>query len=270
MARSALLFTCFGTSYAHTRKKTIDAVEACLKAEFPHRAMYSAWTSGRIVARLRAERGEHHDTLKEAFARLEADGVDDLVVATMCLMPGHEMAKVEQAVSDWQRRSGCRARVAAPLLATADDCAAVARIVCEEFADISADEALLLMGHGSVDGPNQVYEWVREALVDQGRSRFFVGTVEGEPSFATVRAAIDACRVQRVHLAPLMIVAGDHATNDLAGDGAGSWQSLLRAQGYETHVHLRGLGEYQGIRSMISVHAHDALPLSAQGRSSRG
>ena len=269
---SALLFTTFGTSHAHTRARTIDAIEERLIAEFPQRMPYSAWTSERIVTRVRNERGECHDTLDEAFARLESDGVDDVVVATTCLVPGHEMHKVEEAATRWVQKPGRVARLAAALLATPDDCGVLAKVVCEEFSEIPTDEALLLMGHGSPDGPNCVYAWVREALVQLGRPLFFVGTVAGRPTFDETLIDIESSGVRRVHLAPLMIVAGDHATNDLAGADDDSWQSALRSRGYQTQAHLRGLGEYPGVQQMICDHARNArlLEPAIQERSARG
>lgn len=269
---SALLFTTFGTSHAHTQARTIDAIEERLIAEFPQRTPYSAWTSERIVARVRSERGERHDILDKAFARLASDGVDDVVVATTCLIPGYEMGKIERAVTRWAQEPGRVARLAAALLATSDDCSALAKVVCEEFSGLPTDEALLLMGHGSPDGPNYVYAWVREALVQLGRPLFFVGTVEGQPTFDEALAEIESSGVRRVHLAPLMIVAGDHAVNDLAGDDDDSWQSVLRARGYQTQVHLRGLGEYSGVQQMICDHARNArlIEPAIQESSSRG
>ena len=117
-----LLSVSFGTSHPDTRAKTIDTVDKALASAFPDRAFYSAWTSPRIVARVKAERGEHHDTLDEAFSRIGADGVDDLVVATTCLMQGGEMRKIVAAARAWESRGSCSVRVALPLM-TSSNCA---------------------------------------------------------------------------------------------------------------------------------------------------
>ena len=265
-----LLSVSFGTSYEATREKTIDAVDARLAEEFPDRAFYSAWTSGRIVAKVRAERGEHHDTLEEAFARLSAEGVDDLAVATMCLMQGHEMEKVCRAARAWLAEgAGRTVRIADPLLANEEDRSAMARIICEEFAGVPDGEALVLMGHGSQDAPterdgkpydaNAVYSQVQAELNLHGRPRFFVATVEGQPTFEDALAEVAACGAKRVHLAPFMMVAGDHATNDLAGDDDDSWKGMLESHGFETEVVLRGLGEYAAVHELICEHVRAAL-----------
>ena len=264
-----LLSVSFGTSYEETRKKTIDVVDDLLARAFPDCAFYSAWTSGRIVARIRSERGEHHDTLEEAFDRLDADGIDDLVVATMCLMQGHEMAKVTRFVREWEQASeGRRAHIANPLLTDEVDRQMLAEAIVDEFAGLASEEALLLMGHGchvpvvGSDGrsydANAVYGQMQDALHALGRPKFFVATVEGTPTFDDALALIRKSGVMRVHLAPFMIVAGDHAQNDLVSDDEDSWKSMLEAQGFQVSVTLRGLGEYAAVQQLVVDHAKKA------------
>ena len=249
-----LLSVSFGTSYADTRAKTIDAIDAKLAAAFPDRAFYSAWTSPRIMAKVLAERGEHHDSLDEAFARMSADGVDDLVVATMCLMRGGEMRKIEEAAGAWAAAGDRTLRVARPLMSTPADHEAAAQAIADEFVEVGDDEAVLLMGHGSPHGPNDLYLSVQEALRELGKRNFFVATVEGEPAFDDVLPLIETSGAARVHLAPFMIVAGDHARNDMAG-GDDSWAARLAACGVEPVVVMKGLGEYAAIQQLAVDHA---------------
>ena len=265
-----LLSVSFGTSIAETREKTIDVVEERLAAEFADYAFYSAWTSGKIVAKVRAERGEHHDTLEEAFARISADGIDDLTIATMCLMRGFEMKRAEEAARAWlQEAPGRTVRLAAPLLYSEADRKALAKVICDEFADVAPEEALLLMGHGSSDAkpaagevdPNAVYAQIQEEMHALGRRFFFMGTVEGTPTFDDAVALVEESGVSRVCLAPFMIVAGDHARNDLAGDDGDSWKNMLAAHGYETRAVLRGLGEYPAVHEIVCEHAREAAVL---------
>jgi sirohydrochlorin cobaltochelatase len=257
-----LLSVSFGTSYEETRAKTIDVVDADLAAAFPDRAFYRAWTSGIIIKKVKAERGEHHDTLDEAFARMSADGVDDLVVATMCLMQGGEMNKVSQAAAAWAAEGNRTVRLAKPLMSDEADQAVVARALCDELADVAQDDAVLLMGHGTKEdgfhGANGVYAQLQDELHALGRDRFFVATVEGTPTFDDALLLLEGCGAKRVVLAPFMIVAGDHARNDLAGDDGDSWASQLAARGFETEVVLKGLGEYAAIQDLVVEHAREA------------
>lgn len=257
-----LLSVSFGTSYEETRLKTIDVVDADLAAAFPDRAFYSAWTSGIIIKKVKAERGEHHDTLVEAFARMSADGIDDLVVATMCLMNGGEMRKIIDAAKSWAAEGGRTVRLAEPLMSSEADRAAVARALCDELSNVAQDDAALFMGHGTQEegfhGANGVYAQLQNELHALGRERFFVATVEGTPTFDDALPLIEACGSKRVVLAPFMIVAGDHARNDLAGDDDDSWASQLAARGFETEVVLKGLGEYAIVQQLVVDHAREA------------
>lgn len=252
-----LLSVSFGTSYADTRAKTIDVIDSKLAAAFPDRAFYSAWTSPRIMAKVLAERGEHHDSLDEAFARLDADGVDDLVVATMCLMQGGEMRKISEAAHAWASQGNRVVRVACPLMSSAADHVAAAHAIADEFSDMGDGEALLLMGHGSSFGSNDLYTDVQAELRALGKDNFFIATVEGEPVFEDALPLIKASGVSRVRLAPFMIVAGDHARNDMAGSDD-SWASQLLSRGLEVEVVLKGLGEYPAFQQLVVDHARSA------------
>ena len=260
----AILSVSFGTSHAQTRARTIDAIDAQLAAAFPERAFYAAWTSGRIVAKLR-DAGEHHDTLDEALERLARDGIDDVVVASSCLMHGAETSKIEERARSWAAAGDRRVAVAEPLLARVADRNALAQALADEFAWMEDSDAALLMGHGSRAGSNEVYSHIQHALDRIAAGRFFVGTVEGQPAFDDVLEALEARKPACVHLAPLMIVAGDHATRDLAGDNDDSWQSRLQSAGLSTHAVLKGLGEYAAVRDLVCEHARAAASLLEEG-----
>ncbi|MBQ9043059.1 MAG: sirohydrochlorin cobaltochelatase [Eggerthellaceae bacterium] len=259
--KRGMLFVSFGTSHEETRVKTIDAIEAKVRETFPDCTPYSAWTSGIIIKKVKAERGEHHDTLDEALARMAADGVEDLIVSTTCLMEGAEMAKIRKAVDAWSDEQDVPTKIAQPLLSARDDRVAVAKAVIDEFSHVGESDALLLMGHGSPAASNEVYSQIQDELHALGRERFFVATVEGEPTFDDVWPLIEASGAARVYLAPLMIVAGDHAANDLAGDDDDSWASMVAARGLEAVPVLKGLGEYAGIQQLVCDHVQDALTI---------
>ena len=265
--KKGMLFVSFGTSHEDTRVKTIDAIDEKLCAAFPNCTHYNAWTSGVIIKKVKAERGEYHDTLEEAFARMTADGVEDCTVVTTCLLRGGEMAKIEKAANAWADEHRVPLQIADPLLASREDRAVVARAVCDEFSFVGKDEALLLMGHGSsepgldLDATNSVYAQLQDELHKLGRTRFFVATVEGQPTFEDALRLVDESRARCVYLAPLMIVAGDHAKNDLAGGGEDSWASQLKARGLQVKAVLKGLGEYAGIQQLVCDHVELALTL---------
>lgn len=258
----ALMVVSFGTSFEGVAERTIGAIECALAAAFPDRVLYSAWTSKFICAKVERETGVHHMQVEEACAALVAAGVDDLLVQPTFLMQSHEyelmLEGLRSAAADIPQ-----ARIGDTLLACADDCAMLAQALAETFVDMAEDEALVLMGHGS-DSGNEVYAAMQDACTAAGHGNFIVGTVEGTPDFDDVKAQVNALNPARVWLAPFMIVAGDHANNDLAGDEPDSWKNVLEAAGYPCTPVLRGLGEYPQVQALFVEHAHRAL--EGQGR----
>ena len=255
----ALLVVSFGTSFADVADRTIGAVERALAASFPERTLYNAWTSKFICAKVERETGVHHMQVEEACAAMIAAGVDDLLVQPTFLMQSHEHElMLENLRAAVEADDAVRVRIGDTLLASADDCAQLAQAVIEAFSDVADDEALVLMGHGSDTG-NEVYARMQEAFDAAGHKNIIIGTVEGVPDFDAVRAAAADLAPKRVWLAPFMIVAGDHANNDLAGEEPDSWKSQLEADGFACEAVLRGLGEYSQVQSLFVEHAQRAL-----------
>ena len=172
------------------------------------------------------------------------------------LSDGYENQRLMEIVKGF---AGRFERIAAgrPLLDTEDDRDAVAQLLPKLCLGDTAGRALLLMGHGSDKHPVPVYEQLQEAFA-KASDNIFVGTVEGTPTFGEAKAKLDASGYKDVVLAPLMIVAGDHAINDMAGDEPDSWKCLLDAGGYSTDVIMAGLGEYKEIQALFAEHAAQA------------
>ena len=251
-----LLSVSFGTVDEGAYARSIGAIEEALSTAFPERQLYSAWTSAFVAARVQAETGAHHDTLAEAFARLSADGVDDLLISTTCLTQGRAMDKVDAAAAAWVNEGSARtAHLTSPLLANEADRRMVAQTVCSAFADVAETEVVLLMGHGVAGSHNEMYRQMQDALTAVGVPRVFLALVEGSPGFDEALARVEKLRPTCVHLAPFMMVAGGHVHVSLVGDAPDSWKSQLEARGMKTHAVLRGLGEYAEIRNLVVRHA---------------
>ena len=253
----AILVVSFGTAYAETRKRTIEAIERDLSAAFPERTLYTAWTSGKILRKLKKLGEETRDTLEEALARMERDGVTDVLVQPTFLQAGYEMRMVRETLES-QRSRFARIALGEVLVAGEEDLEALAAALEKHFADVGGEEALVLMGHGSDGAEFYPYEKLTAAFRRSGRENFCVGTVEFEPGIAPALAMVRARRQATTYLAPLMIVAGDHAINDMAGDGEDSWKNRLAALGTECRCVLKGLGEYPEIRELFIRHARAA------------
>lgn len=257
MTEKALLVVSFGTSYAQTRERTIGAIERKLAERFRDRTVRRAWTSNFIIKKVAKTEGLTVDTPEEAFEKLAEEGVKDVIVQPTHLSDGYENQRMMEIVRRYTDRFEVIA-VGRPLLFTAEDRDAVAQLMPQLcLGGSKEDQALLLMGHGSEKHPVPVYEELQESFAKAGMNNIFVGTVEGTPSFEDAKVLLERSGYRKVILAPLMIVAGDHTVNDLAGE-EDSWRSILNGEGYQTEVILAGLGEYEQMQNLFAEHAAQA------------
>ena len=258
--QKAILVVSFGTAYAQTRKLTIEAIERDLADAYPERTLYTAWTSGMILRKLKKQGEAVRDTLPEALERMMRDGVTDVLVQPTFLQAGYEMRMVRETLTAWKDRFA-RVALSEVLVSGPEDLAALARALEARFAGVGADEALVLMGHGSEGADFYPYEKLTDAFRRDGRENFCVGTVEFAPGIGPVLDMVRARQPKKTYLAPLMIVAGDHAINDMAGDEADSWRNRIAACGSEPVCVLMGLGEYAEVRNLFVQHAGAAVAL---------
>ena len=253
--KKAILAVSFGTSFQETREKTIDRIEADLAAAYPEYTLYRAWTSKMIVAKLKARDGVVVPTVSEAVKQMIADGVQELIVQPTHIINGMDLMK--EAVLA-RKEAFEKIAFGAPLLTTTEDNMAVLQAVMSEFPALAEDEALVFMGHGTTHYANTVYAALDYTFKDLGYTRTFLGTVEAYPSMESLKKQLRALAPKKVILAPFMVVAGDHANNDMSGEDEDSWKSQFETEGYQVSCVLKGLGEYPGVRKVYVSHAEAA------------
>ena len=146
-----------------------------------------------------------------------------------------------------------------PLLTSPEDEQKAIEAVNSEFSDLKDPEALVLMGHGTTHQVNVVYAGLDKKFKTSGHSNVFIGTVEAEPTIQDLVREVSAFQPSKIYMTPFMIVAGDHAHNDMAGDSPDSWVCQFKEAGFEVCPVLKGLGEYPGIRAMFVEHAREAI-----------
>ena len=257
--KPVLLAVSFGSSYNETREANIDAIEADLQDAYPEYEVRRAFTSQIIIDILEEREGMEIDNVTEAMDRLIADGVREVVVQPTHVMPGFEYDDVMAEIAEYADKFDSM-KVGEPLLSSDDDFDAVVATLIEETAEYNAEgNAIVFMGHGTEHEANATYARLQKRLNAAGCDNYFVGTVEATPSLDDVLAAVQATDATKVVLLPLMIVAGDHANNDMAGDEEGSWKDVFTKAGYEVECVLKGLGEYDGIRALQVKHAGEAI-----------
>ena len=249
--KKAILSVSFGTTYEDTREKTIDRVEEKLKAGFPEWKLLSAYTSG-MIRQVLEKRGRKVLSPQEALETLQKAGTEEILVQPTHLICGEEFERLEAAVGEYR---GCFSslKLGLPLLAGEEDIQEAARKIAARFPQ-EEGTALVLMGHGTSHPVDKIYSRVQEVFREQGREDIFVGCVEGGLGMPSLSPK----QWKKVMLTPLMLVAGDHAKNDMAGEEPDSWQSLFREQGFQVETVLKGLGEYPEIQEMYLRHARQA------------
>lgn len=257
--KPVLLAVSFGSSYNETRDVTIGAVEAALQAAYPEYEVRRAFTSQIVIDILEEREKMEIDNVIEAMDRLVADGVKEVVIQPTHVMPGFEYDDVMAEIADYADKFDSM-KVGDPLLTSDDDYDALVVSLLEETAEYNTEgTAIVFMGHGTHHEANETYSRLQKRLNAAGAANYFIGTVEAEPSLDTVLAAVQETEATKVVLLPLMIVAGDHATNDMAGDEEDSWKTAFANAGYEVECVLKGLGQYEGVQNILIAHAGKAI-----------
>ncbi len=259
-----LLVVSFGTSFNDSRRLTIGAVESALEKAFPEYAVRRGFTSQIIIDHVAKRDGEIIDNMQEALDRAVDNGVKTLVVQPTHLMNGLEYEEMSKAIAQYSDAFE-QISIGQPLLTSDEDFQAVAKAITEATADYDDGEtAIVFMGHGTEAESNGVYAKMQQVLTDGGYAHYYVGTVEATPSLDDVLEAVKQGSYKRVVLRPLMVVAGDHANNDMAGDDDDSWKTTFEKEGYEVVCEVEGLGALEAVQQLYVEHAQAAVDALAK------
>ncbi len=255
-----ILVVSFGTSYNDSRDITIGAIENAVTAAFPEYEVRRAFTSQIIIDKLKDRDGLEIDNVEEALDRAVADGVKTLVVQPTHLMSGFEYTDLKDALDTYQDKFE-QVVLAEPLLSSDADYEAVAQAITAETASYDDGEtAICFMGHGTEADSNADYAKLQEVLNADGFENYYIGTVEASPSVEDLLAELNASgKYKKVVLKPLMVVAGDHANNDMAGDEEDSWKTQFEAAGYEVNCIIEGLGQDEAVCNIYVSHTQAAI-----------
>ena len=281
IGENEILVVSFGTSFNNSRVADIKGIEDALQAAYPDWSVRRAFTAQIIINHVQARDGEMIDNVNQALDRAVANGVKNLIVQPTHLMHGAEYDELIGELDNYKDQFES-VQVAEPLLGEvgADatvinaDKKAVAEILTAEAVktagydslDAAKEEgtAFVFMGHGTSHTAKVSYSQMQTQMKELGYDNVFIGTVEGEPEETACEAVIDAVAeagYTKVILRPLMVVAGDHANNDMAGGDEDSWLSMFKASGKFDSVdtQIAGLGEIEGIQQIYVEHTADAM-----------
>ncbi len=255
----AILVVSFGTSFNNSRSITIGGIESAVREKYPDYDVRRAFTAQIIIDVLEERDGIEIDNVTEALDKLVADGVKTLIVQPTHLMSGFEYDDVMAELEKYKDKFDSLA-VGEPLLTSEEDIATVIMsITTRTAAYADSDTAVVFMGHGTEHEANAIYATLQDKITAAGYDQYFIGTVEAEPSLADVVSEVKAAGYTKVVLEPLMVVAGDHANNDMAGNEEDTWKTAFEAEGFEIQCILQGLGQFNEIQDVYIQHIQTAI-----------
>ena len=279
IGENELLVVSFGTSYNDSRVADIKGIEDPLQAAYPDWSVRRAFTAQIIINHVQARDGEKIDNMDQALERAVANGVKNLVVQPTHLMHGAEYDEMCEAIEQYKDKFES-VSIAEPLLGevgsdatviNADKEAVSKAITAAAVADSGfesldaakdAGTAFVFMGHGTAHVAKVTYSQMQTQMQQLGYENVFIGTVEGEPEETACEAVIEAVKAAgytNVVLRPLMVVAGDHANNDMAGSEEDSWKTMFEAAGFTVDCQIHGLGGIADVQALYVAHTKAAI-----------
>ena len=271
IGENELLVVSFGTSFNDSRVADIKGIEDALQAAYPDWSVRRAFTAQIIINHIQARDGEKIDNMTQALDRAVANGVKNLVVQPTHLMHGAEYDEMCEAIEAYKDQFES-VSIAEPMLGevgsdatviNADKEAVVSEAGFESLeAAKDAGTAFVFMGHGTAHVAKVTYSQMQTQMQNLGYENVFIGTVEGEPEETSAEAVIEAVKAAgytNVVLRPLMVVAGDHANNDMAGSDDDSWKTVFEAAGFTVDCQIHGLGEIADVQALYVAHTKAAI-----------
>ena len=261
--KDAMVVMSFGTTYKDTRVKTIDATVDAIKAAHPNTKVITAFTSHIIRDRIQQKEGITYPTPEEALAELKKDGYTRVALASLDVIPGMEY-NYDAAVYNLYKNDFKKMTLGTSLMYwmgqenQTDQVIETLKAVQSQFPKLGKEDGLLIMAHGTPDPSNAYYSVIQDRIHTLGMKNVFIYTVEGTPNLEQVIPQLKLHGIKHVTLMPFMMVAGDHANNDMAGKEPDSHKSILEKEGFKVDTYLHGLGENQNIRNLFVERANEA------------
>lgn len=261
--KDAIVVMSFGTTFPDTRAKTIEATVNEIKAQHPGTKVVMAFTSHIIIDRVKANEGITVPTPEEALEQLKAEGYNRVALTSLDIIPGMEY-NYKTAVYDQYKTQFKKMTMGTPLMywmgqeGQRDDVEEAMAAIKAQMPKLGKKDAVLVMAHGTPDPSNAYYAVMQDRLDSLYGGKVMIYTVEGWPALDDVIPELEAKGVKNITLMPLMMVAGDHANNDMAGAEEDSHKSILEAKGFKVNAYVHGLGENQLVRNMFAAHADEA------------
>lgn len=259
--KKAILVVSFGTSHLDALNNSISKIEDLIGENFREYDIYRSFTSHKIVKKINEKYGIKVLFPEESLKLLNEKGYEEVVVQPLHIIPGEEFEYVKYMVEQYKNEFG-KIELGRPIFhyegfeeGPNDYSKFIEKMKCI----LEENSPCVLVGHGSAHPSNAVYGCLQSILNDNEYENVFVGTVEGYPNFTDVLRRVKRNNISELKIIPLMVVAGDHAKNDMASDEEDSWKSRFENEGIKTSVVLKGLGEYEEFRELYIDRVNDVI-----------
>lgn len=255
--KKAVLVVSFGTSFEETRSKTIEKCEEKIKKALEGYDFFRAYTSEMIIKKLAQRDHVYIDTAREALNKIYELGYEEVLIQSLHIICGDEFDKMKEQIAEFEGKFKSL-KIGRPLLREIEDYQKAAWATLRECPELQAHEAIVFMGHGTPHPVFGAYCALEYAFWEQ-KAKAYVGTVEGYPTLEHVIDKLKEDEIKTVYLMPFMLVAGDHAINDMASDEEDSWKMRLTESGFGVNIILKGLGENSYIQDIFVEHAKECV-----------
>lgn len=259
--KKAILVVSFGTSHMDALKNSIEKIENKIKEEFKEYDVYRAFTAHMIIKKIKNRDGINIPTPEEALEELREKGYEEVLVQPLHIIPGEEFDYIKGIVKI-HKDDFKSIKIGRPIFyyQGMEGLPKDYSLFIESIKEVlENEESVVLFGHGTAHYGNAVYGMLQTVLVDEDYDNVFVATVEGYPSIESCIKRMKKKNIKKTKLVPLLLVAGDHAKNDMASDEDDSLKSMLEREGIEVHLHMHGLGEFDKFGYLYINRIHDLI-----------
>lgn len=259
--KKAILVVSFGTSHMDALKNSIEKIENKIKEEFKEYDVYRAFTAHMIIKKIRNRDGINIPTPEEALEDLREKGYEEVLVQPLHIIPGEEFDYIKGIVKI-HKDDFKSIKIGRPIFyyQGMEGLTKDYSLFIESIKEVlENEESVVLFGHGTAHYGNAVYGMLQTVLVDEDYDNVFVATVEGYPSIESCIKRMKKKNIKKTKLVPLLLVAGDHAKNDMASDEDDSLKSMLEREGIEVCLHMHGLGEFDKFGHLYINRIHDLI-----------
>lgn len=256
--KKGIIVVSFGTTYEKTRKLSIESIENKVKERYKDYLVLRAFTSQMVINKLKRRDNYFVDNPREALERMKESGIKNIYIQPLHIIPGHEYEKLLSQVKEFLEENNSYAiKIGKPLLYDELDYYKVVQGL--NLSDRKQSEGIVFMGHGTNHEADASYEKLESTFREKGYENVYIGTVEGSITIEDIISKLKVKEIQKIKLRPFMLVAGDHAINDMASNEEDSWKSILESNGFNVEVSLQGLGELETIQNIYLEHLENIM-----------